>query len=267
MATPLKLMTFNILNGGGDETRFRGVLDVIRQASPDLLVLQECLDWEEDGPRMAAVAEALGVPLEAAHARLGRSRPRGSGKAYHLGLFSKSPIQACQTYNDPAFLGHSIAHLKLDWGGQSLNVLAAHFDSKNENLRFVEARYLRSLIDAADFKTGLYALAGDLNALSSQDPYPVDLESLLRQSMTTKYHLPPRFEVMEELAEFGWLDGLYLKPPSRWITAPRDRGGVHIDYRTDYLLFSPKLAERVGQVEVVPIAQESDHFPVQAVLF
>ena len=43
--------------------------------------------------------------------------------------------------------------------------------------------------------------------------------------------------------------------------------GVHIDYRTDYLLFSPRLAERVGQVEVVPIAQESDHFPVQAVLF
>lgn len=267
MSTPLKLMTFNILNGGGDETRFRGVLDVISRVSPDLLVLQECLDWEENGPRLAAVAEALGVPLDPAHARLGKSRPRGSGKSYHLGLFSRLPIQDCQVHNQPAFLGHSLAHLKLDWGGQTLNVIGAHFDAKTENLRFVEARYLRSLLDAADFKKGLYVLAGDLNALSSHDPYPADLEALLRQTMTTKYHLPPRFEVMEELAEFGWLDGLYLKTPGRWITASRDRGGVNIDYRTDYLLFSPILAKRVGTVEVVPINQESDHFPVQAVLF
>lgn len=262
MATPLKIATFNILNGGGDEARFRGVLDVIRRISPDVLVLQECLDWEDNGERVRAVAEMVGSP-----GCLGRSRARGSGKTFHLGLFSRLPVQDFQVYNNPAFLGHSIAHLKLDWGGQLLNVLGAHFDSKNENLRFVEARYLRSLLDPADFKQGLYVLAGDLNALSRHDPYPADLESLLRQSMTTKYHLPPRFEVMEELAEFGWLDGLYLKPPARWITAPRNRGGVHIDYRTDYLLFSPKLAQRVAQVEVVSIDNESDHYPLQAVLF
>lgn len=262
MATPLKIATFNILNGGGDETRFRGVLDVIRRISPDVLVLQECLDWEDNGARVQAVAEVVGSP-----GCIGRSRARGSGKTYHLGLFSRLPVQDFQVYNNPAFLGHSIAHLKLNWGGDTLNVIGAHFDSKNENLRFVEARYLRSLLDPADFKKGLYVLAGDLNALSRHDPYPVELEALLRQSMTTKYHLPPRFEVMEELAEFGWVDGLYLRPPARWLTAPRDRGGVEIDYRTDYLLFSPKLAKRVGQVEVVPISTESDHYPVQAVLF
>ncbi|MBS2036092.1 endonuclease/exonuclease/phosphatase family protein [bacterium] len=262
MANPIKIATFNILNGGGDEQRFRGILQVIRQMAPDVLVLQECLDWEENGARVQAVAEAVGSP-----GCIARSRARGSGKSYHLGLFTNLPVLDLRIHNDPAFLGHSIAHLKLNWGGDTLNVIGAHFDSKNENLRFVEARYLRSLLDQADFNQGLYALAGDLNALSRHDPYPADLEKLLRESMTSKFHLPPRFEVMEELADFGWVDGLYLKPPARWVTAPRDRGGVQIDYRTDYLLFSPRLAQRVGQVEVVPVGNESDHYPVQAVLF
>lgn len=265
MTLPLKLMTFNILTGGGDESRFRGVLDVIRRNAPDLLVLQECLDWD-DGKRLAQVAEVLGIPADPAHARLGLARPRGSGKRYHLGVFSRLPLVTFETHNNPAFLGHALVECSVDWGGQPLHLLATHFDAKNENLRFVEARYLRSLLDPAKFRDGLYALAGDLNALSSNDPYPADLESLLRESLTTKFHLPPRFEVSEELAEFGWLDGLYLRPPARWITAPRNRGGVHIDYRTDYLYFSPAMAPRVGQVEVLPLNDESDHYPVMALL-
>ena len=265
MASPLKLMTYNILNGGGDESRFRTVLDVIRRAAPDLLVLQECLDWE-DGQRLTEVAEVLGIPARPEHARLGLARPRGSGKRHHLAVFSRLSLTAFETHSNPAFLGHALVQCSVSWDGQPLHILAAHFDAKNENLRFVEARYLRSLLDPAQFKSGYYALAGDLNALSSNDPYPVDLEALLRQSLTTKYHLPPRFEVMEELAEFGWLDGLYLRPPARWITAPRHRGGVSIDYRTDYLLFSPALAPRVGGVEVVAGNDESDHLPVMALL-
>jgi len=261
MATAIKLMTFNILQGGGDEARFRGVLDVIRRTAPDILILQECLDWE-NGERLKRVAEVLNV----SHARLAEARPRGSGKRYHLGVFSRLPWESFEVHNSAAFLGHALVKFQVDWGGQPLHILGAHFDAHNENLRFVEARYLRSLLDGAEFREGLYALAGDLNALSAHDPYPPDLEALLRQSMTTKYHLPPRFEVMEEMAEFGWLDGLYLHPPSRWVTAPRYRGGVHIDYRTDYLLFSPRLAGRVAQVEVVPLNDESDHFPVLGLL-
>lgn len=261
----MKLMTFNILNGGGDEHRFRGVLDVIRRSAPDLLVLQECVGWD-DGLRLAQVAEVLGIPAQPPHAALGLARARGSGQRYHLGIFSRHPWTDMQTHNDPAFLGHALVKLTLDWGGSALNLFAAHFDAKNENLRFVEARYLRSLLEGTDFRGGLYALAGDLNALSRHDPYPADLEALLRESLTTKYHLPPRFEVMDELAEFGWQDGLYLRPPTRWITAPRDRGGVHIDYRTDYLLFSPALAKRVGQVEVIALNDESDHYPVMGLL-
>ncbi len=266
MSSPLKLVTFNILNGGGDEARFRSILEVIRRASPDLLILQECLDWE-DGKRMSQVAEVMGLANQPEHVRLGHARPRGSGKRYHMGVFSRLPIERWTFHDQAAFLGHGMAQFEVQWGEKPLTVFGAHFDAKNENLRFVEARYLRSLIDPVDFRKGLYVLAGDLNSLSANDPYPPDLEALLRQSLTTKYHLPPRFEVSEELAEFGWLDGLYLRPPTRWITAARDRGEVHIDYRTDYIMVSPALVPQVGQVEVVPIHDESDHFPVQAIFF
>lgn len=260
MRPPLKLMTFNILLGGGEDRRFSQILDVLRRCQPDILVLQECLGWE-DGVRLAQVEQVL-----QAQGRLGQARPRGSGKCYHLAAFSKLPMQDFQVHNDPSFLGHALIQFRVDWGGEPLTVFGAHFDAKNENLRFVEARYLASRIDPKDFEKGLYALLGDLNSLSSHDPYPADLEALLRQSLTTKYHLPPRFEVMTELAEFGWEDGLHLSPPARWVTAHRDRGGVQIDYRTDYLLLSPALAARTSGVEVVPLSGESDHNPVLGVL-
>ena len=266
MREPIKLMTFNILTGGGDEARFEKLLDLLRRHRPDIAVLQECLGWEQ-GDRLGRAAEALGLPLQDPHARLSLARPRGSGKCYHLGVFSRLPISRFLTHNNPAFLGHSLAEFTVEWGTEPFTIFGAHFDAKNENLRFVEARYLRSLLDPSSFRAGLFALAGDLNALSSADPYPPELEARLRESLTSKYHLPPRFEVMQELTECGWEDGLYLKPPLRWVTASRNRGGVRIDYRTDYLLFSPALARHAAQVEVIPIRDESDHAPVLAVLY
>ena len=266
MREPLKLMTFNILTGGGEEVRFSRIKDLIRRVRPDILVLQECLDWEK-GDRVKQIAQTLEIPYEEAHARLALARPRGSGKCYHIGVWSRFPLESFKSHNDPAFIGHALAEFQVRWGDEPLTIFGAHFDSKNENLRFVETRYLRSLLDPAAFRKGLYALAGDLNSLSSSDPYPPELESLLRESLTTKYNLPPRFEVTQELEEYGWVDGLYLNPPLRWVTATRDRGGLRIDYRNDYIMFSPALAKHAAQVEVLPLKDESDHSPVLSVLY
>jgi exodeoxyribonuclease III len=265
MQTPLKLMTFNISEGGGNEARFARILDLLRRTTPDILILQECEGWE-DSKRLAQVSEALGLAFCMSHSRLGEARPRGSGQRHNVAAFSRLPFKRFETHNNAAFLGHCLVEFEVDWDGTALTVFGTQFDAKNENLRFVEARYLRSLLDPAKFRSGLYALAGDLNSLSFNDPYPVDLEAMLRESRTTKYHLPPRYEVLNELADFGWVDGLYLKTPARWVTAPRSSGGVSIDFRTDYLMFSPALAAHVGQTEVVSINDESDHFPVLSLL-
>jgi exodeoxyribonuclease-3 len=242
-------MTFNVLFGGGDEARFAQILEIVAAAQPDVLVLEECLGWE-DGDRLARVARAAG----AAHPVLGHARPRGSGKRYHVALVSKLPVRRVRTHDDAAFVGHCILEAELENG---VTVFGAHFDSHGESLRFVEARYLRSITDG---KTGLQLLAGDLNSISRRDPYPQDLADKLRAANVDKYGHPPRFEVIDELESAGWVDTLWHRgPPPAWITARRDRGGVHIDYRTDYVFASPALATRLTGAAIVPVGDASDH--------
>jgi exodeoxyribonuclease-3 len=264
----LKVMTFNILFGGGDNDRFTKILNIITITKPDILILQECLGWE-DSNRLEQVATVMQIPFMKNFAFLGQARPRGSGKRYNVAIFSHLSMQETVVYNDANFLGHCIIKTSVSFAGEEITIFATHFDSHNENLRFVEARYLRSLINKIDFQQRLFLLAGDLNSLSTKDPYPSNFTGLLKQSNTLKYNIPPRFDVIEELESFGWIDTLYYKKqlqPS-WITAPRDRGGVKINYRTDYIFTSTKLAEHLQSVEIIDCGEASDHFPVIANFF
>ncbi len=253
-------MTFNLLLGG--EERFDAALAIVARARPDLLVLQECLGWAEGDERMTAVAFALGLPPGPRHARLGLARPRGSGRRFHVALFSRSPIASARVHADPGVLGHCLVEAHLVSG---LVAFGAHFDAHGESPRLVEARYLRSLLDPAAFAREPHLLAGDLNALSRRDPYPADLAERVKAAGTDKYGHPPRFEVVDELEAQGWVDALYRRgPPPRWVTARRDRGGVRIDYRTDYLFASPALAAGLVDAAIVDAGGASDHDPVVA---
>jgi exodeoxyribonuclease-3 len=71
--------------------------------------------------------------------------------------------------------------------------------------------------------------------------------------------------VLDTLESFGWIDTLYHRQaPAQWVTARRERGGVVIDYRTDYILASPRMAERLEGAEVVNVGTASDHHAVVA---
>lgn len=258
---PLKVMTLNILMGG--EERMESLLALFARERPDLLVLQECLGWE-DGVRLRQVAAALGLPADEAHVRLGAARPRGSGRCYHLAVASRFPLTSVRVHNDARFLGHCLLQCELEVG-EPLTLFGAHFDSHHENLRFVEARYLRSLLDPATFHEGSYLLLGDLNSLSRKDPYPVDLADRVRRAGIDKYGHPPRFDVTDELEDCGWVDTLLQRPlSSRWVTARRERGGEVNDFRTDYILASRRMAERLLGAEVVDVGQASDHHALVA---
>ncbi|MBN1206842.1 MAG: endonuclease/exonuclease/phosphatase family protein [Myxococcaceae bacterium] len=249
-------MTFNVLFGG--QERFEAILGLLGRVRPDVLVLQECLGWQGTD-RLQRVASALGLPADEAHVLLGTARPRGSGNRYHVAVASHRPLRTIQIHNDPRQIGHCLVQCQLDAGGP-LTLFGTHYDAHNEELRLVEARYLCSLLEPEPFRESLYLLAGDLNALSRRDPYPPDFAQRLLSSETDKYGHPPRFSVMECLESFGWVDTLYHRgPPSQWVTARRNRGGVAIDYRTDYILASPRMAERLIQAEIVDVGDTSDH--------
>ncbi|QSQ19607.1 endonuclease/exonuclease/phosphatase family protein [Pyxidicoccus parkwayensis] len=256
-----KVMTFNVLQGG--EERFDDILNFLARASPDVLVLQECVGWD-DGGRLRRVAEALEVPQDDAHLVLGQSRSRGSGRCYHVAVVSRPGLRSVSVHNNRHFLGHCIVQCELDMNGP-VTLFGTHFDAHQEKLRYVEARFLRSLMDAEAFREGQYLLAGDLNSLSRKDPYPVDLEDRLRKAGTDKYGHPPRFDVIDDVEEYGWVDALQARPATqKWVTARRNRGGVTIDYRTDYVFASPRMAERLVSAEVLEVGDISDHNPLVA---
>lgn len=259
---PLKVMTLNILMGG--EARMPLLLALIARENPDVLVLQECLGWEA-GERLGQVAAVLNLPNTPAHVRLGISRPRPSGNRYHVAVVSRLPLRSALIHNDSHFIGHCLLECELETKKGLLTLFAAHFDAHHENLRFVEARYLRSRVSPAAFGEGDFVLAGDLNCLSRADPYPVDLSDRLRRAGMDKYGHPPRFDVIDDLESFGWVDVLHRRPASsRWVTARRQRNGEVIDFRTDYLFASLRLTERLLGCEVVDVGEASDHHALTA---
>jgi exodeoxyribonuclease III len=253
-------MTLNLLFGGED--RLPALLEIIHKAMPDLLILQECIGWEQ--AQVNAVASAMTIP--ASQVLLFEARPRPSGRRFHVTIASRTPLQSKREHADPFFIGHCIAECSTLYQNEPLIVFGAHFDSHHENLRFVEARYLRSQISKEDFSRGAYLLVGDLNSLSPRDPYPPDLAAKVEQAGVEKYGHPPRFEVIRELEEFGWVDTLWSKEaPTKWVTASRHRGGVAIDYRTDYIFASPKMTTRLISTEVIETTGATDHHAVLAV--
>lgn len=252
-------MTWNILFGGED--RFERILALLRETRPDVLVLQECLGFDE-GDRLARVAEAIDVDDDDDHVYLGLARARPSGRRFHVALLSRFPIVSKETHADPAHVGHALVEADLDVGGDRVVVVGAHFDSHDEDSRVRDAKTLCTIVDRQEVARARVLVAGDLNALTHRDPYP-DLAAKLRAAGVDKYGHPPRFDTMERLDRHGFVDLLHHRQqPASWITAVRDRGGVRIDYRTDYLLASPLLAASAVATRVLHCNGASDHEPV-----
>ncbi|WP_438018791.1 endonuclease/exonuclease/phosphatase family protein [Sorangium sp. So ce315] len=259
----MKIMTFNILSGGED--RFDAILAIVAAAGPDLLVLQECVGWE-DGARLRAVAEAIGAPAGERHAVLGRANPRPNGRRNHVAVVSRAPLAAARVHA-PEALAHCLVEVELSLAGEPLVVLGTHLNAGSEDRRVTEARWLLSLVPPARFAAGLWVLAGDLNGLSRHDPYPADLDARFAAAGIEKYGSPPRFDTMDTLEASGWVDALVLRPRSaRWVTAVRGRAGAQVETRTDYVLLSPRLTGRLVQAHVIDVGASSDHHAVVAEL-
>lgn len=251
----IRILTQNVLLGGQD--RLGRLCALMAATSPDVVVLQECLGWDQR--RLEEVAHLLGLP----HTCLGDARPRGSGARYHVAVVSRWPLTDVVVHADPAVQGHALIAATVR-SPEPLRLLATHMDSHTEDLRLVEASFLTH--QYADLR-GRHVLAGDLNALSPHDPYPADLGDRLLAAGTEKYGHPPRFDVMRLLERAGWRDPLLQRAPGEpWATSPRDRGGVHIDARTDYVLVSPDLLPEVTDARMIDVGDASDHHGLQVTL-
>jgi len=258
-------MTFNVLLGGED--RLDAICDIVAAEQPDLLVLEECLGWE-DGARLAAVADALGIPADERHTVLGAANRRPSGRRFHVGLLSRAPIARSRVHA-PTDVAHCLVEAEVDSDSAPFAVIGAHLHANDEESRLREVEALLEIVPADAVQSGAWILCGDLNSLSRHDPYPDDLDDRLARAGVHKYGHPPRFEVMDRLFQAGWIDALRERPRcERWVTARRARGdaGAVVDTRTDYVLLSPALAPRLVAADVVEVNGASDHHAVVAEL-
>jgi exodeoxyribonuclease-3 len=265
----MRVMTQNILFGG--EGRFAALCEVLAAARPDVLVLQECLGWE-DSVRLRELARALHIPEEERHVFLSHSNARASGKRYHLALLSRIPLRSIRVHTEG--MAHSVFEARFAGAaepGAERVLFGTHLVAANEDARLAETEVLLSHVAPSLARGAEVILAGDLNALSPGDPYPGDLDERFARLGIVKYGWPARFDVMQRLFAAGFVDALERRADGApWVTAVRGRrdGGVdtgeRVDTRTDYVLLSPALAPRLRGCGVVDVRDASDHHGVYA---
>lgn len=253
----VRLMTYNIQEGGGDGNRSKHLLAVIQRLEPDLLVLNEAVAWF---PKHA-LADRLARLLEADY----RIAPSASG--FDIAFFSRFPIRKMCHPPIRNRLFHALAWIVVDPPGRApLNLVGTHLDYREETFRVEEVR--ASLPHLAPLLAADTAILGDLNAISPDDPVmgckPDDLARTDTASLPEWFldRYPPR--AMPLLARAGWKDAFRIRHANEtgYTMSTSDPNA-----RYDYILLSPSLAGKVSDVFVEtgpPASNASDHFAVVA---
>src|SRR5690606_36700383 len=104
----VRIVTLIIDGGGGNELRFQSILEVLQALRPDIVVLHECLGWE-DGLRLENTATLLGLP----HTFLGHGRPRSSWLQYHVAILSRWALESPTFYADLKVQAHCLVHVQV----------------------------------------------------------------------------------------------------------------------------------------------------------
>src|SRR6185295_2784640 len=249
-------MTYNILRGGrgGDgDARLGQVCALIRRVAPDLLVLNECNDFERDGCRnFHRLERELGMR--------GLFAPASSG--YHVALFLRhaQPVEVRLLDRE---VHHSAIAATLDLGEFRCTLVGAHLCPFSGEVRVGEAQQLTRFLGE-----GHVFLLGDLNSVSPHDAASLRTDDWL-----------PRRRVRHELAGSpGVLDtravatietcGLVdtfraAGARSATVQTPLCPGHQSYQARIDYIFASLGAAERVQRVQRIDGAladSASDHY-------
>jgi len=252
----MKLVTFNILDGGVDRfgSRLDFILGAINAAKPDFLALQETI--ASDGDSLGLVQQiSRNTGLQ--HYALSRGPAQESTAQYQYRVASLScyPLKRVVTLPDPPIKSAAL-HTVIDSPLGELSICNVHLDAYSEDIRLQQLEIILKLRP----ECGQQILLGDLNSVTSVDQY--DPETL---------QVEPRFDVVEQLkrdyvdvaAHVGLGDRDTHPTPSsrnRTFTVP---------VRVDYILASHSLTARIKSAAVIKTPdseQASDHYPIEVTL-
>ena len=259
----LRIATYNLLHDGQDEedrSRLDAALEVLREAAPHVVMLQEARRFEADGGRLLLEVER----------RLGM---RGwLALAPHTGqntaVLVAPPIEPRAFAADPVRFHHAAAHLTvaLPGLGPELTLVSVHLSPASPAARLAEAAHLADLAATDRFSI----VAGDCNSPGPGDPEPGDWERLpahFRVRYLDEAGERSDRRALRLLAAAGFADAATALGAGAEPTVPTTGhpDAEFVDFRADRVLVSPPLADGiVGQrmIRDERTHRASDHYPV-----
>jgi exodeoxyribonuclease-3 len=251
----LRLMTWNIKNGGGD--RLPAILRVIHREQPDVLCLQELQHFHRYGPRLHALAQEAGMTVHLAPA----------GFAQPVAVLVRPPRRILGRSAIRWRLHHAVAIAVVETTAGPLTVVSAHLDPSSPYRRYREARWLSARYGSARRMT---LIAGDMNGLDPGADHTATLDSL--DPLYRRRHLgpdgAPDTRALTAFREAGFTDLWTTVGEGDGRTVPTGFAGHEFGAaRLDYLLATAPLAARAKRSWVVrdeATGEASDHYPVRA---
>jgi endonuclease/exonuclease/phosphatase family metal-dependent hydrolase len=257
----MKILSYNTLFGGFDgaaKTRYDLLVEVIREVRPDVLLAQELKGYLANGERHALQFERdIGMrSFLAAAPHTGQN----------TGIFIRPEIEPLSFEADSVHFHHAASFLEARVPGftKPVTFVSVHLCPFSPHVRLSEVGYLTNLA-APD---GLVVIGGDFNSVIPGDPEPdfAALPSHFRARYTgVDGHSDRR--ALEQLIHAGFRDSAagFAERANPTVPAAAFVGTEFVPFRSDYLLASAALAERVTNYRVVRSTatdHASDHYPI-----
>lgn len=241
----IRLLSYNIRYAG--RGRERAIAEVIRAASPDVVVFQEATD-----PRVIEMlSKDTGMPNWG-------SRPETS-----LGFLTKIPV-VHHAWHHPLNSRHSFLELSLD--GVECRIFGLHlvawFSKWTERKR---AKEIRALLDGIrEHQSGCHLIAGDFNALAPGELLEVRKMPRWIRAMVWLSGRDIARDTIQLMLDEGYIDAWRLLHPNQpGYTFPTWDPHVRLDY-----VFLPKrYTDRIAVCEIGSVPEQavrdaSDHAPL-----
>ncbi len=242
----LKLLSYNIQRGGVGREAL--LAEVIRDAAPDVVVLQEA--------SRPHVVELL--------ARETGMAEWGARPGHSLGFMSRQKVARYEWHKPP---GARHPFLEIVPAGTDLLIFGLHLSAVHSN--WTERRRMRELRATLGsierHQQGFHVLAGDFNTLAPGELLDARLLPPRLRALLWLGGGRVRYETVKIMLDAEYADGYRtLHPPDPGFTFPT--WSPHV--RLDFVFLPERFLERLKECRVVntppTAARASDHFPLLA---
>jgi len=248
---PLRVMTYNILDGG--ENREHYILDVIQKAQPDIVILQEVFTETF----LKSLSQSLGMNYFMG----------GGNKARKVTLLSKLPVRAFQGHHPVFPIWRNFIDAEIEYeSNKSARMIGVHpmanLGIVFEIWRWWEANYI--IRHVRPYQNMPCLIAGDFNAIApgetvNMSTMPNWLKWIIYLQGNRVYHLS-----IAKFLSAGFIDCFRSLNSDEGFTLPTPNPNSRLDYIFVNATMKTYLKKCWVVQEPDSVNRASDHYPVMA---